>query len=42
MFMLKWGLHPIKEHAWQIRETHHKAPHRRPNYRWVVTAAAGT
>jgi len=33
MYMLKWALHPIKEYAWQIRETHRKAPLRRHNYR---------
>jgi len=42
MFMLKWGLYPIKEYSWQTRETHHKAPRRHPNYLWVVMAAAVT
>ena len=42
MFMLQWDLHPIKEYAWQTRETHRKVPLRRPNYLSVVTVAAGT
>jgi len=42
MFMLKWGLYPIKEYSWQTRETHRKAPRRHHNYHWVVMAAAVT
>jgi hypothetical protein len=42
MFMLKWGLYPIKEYSWQTRKTHHKAPRPPPNYLWVVMAEAVT
>jgi len=33
MFMLKWGLNPFKEHAWQTRKTLRRVLRPRPrNY----------